>query len=97
MFVQLVSEGGLEAAIEAPFVYGALDSLAARARRWAEHRAEALQVGLGVCLSVHVCIRMHASPARVPFPCYPTPPPHMHASPSARLRACMVIGKLAAE
>lgn len=40
---QLVLEGGLEAAIEAPFVYGALDSLALRARRWAQNRAEQLQ------------------------------------------------------
>ena len=40
--LQLVSEGGLDAAQEAPFVYGALEQLAGRARRWAEHRAELL-------------------------------------------------------
>ncbi len=40
--VQLLAEGGLDAALEAPFVYGALEQLAARARRWAEHRAEGL-------------------------------------------------------
>ncbi|GFR42098.1 hypothetical protein Agub_g2940, partial [Astrephomene gubernaculifera] len=40
--MQLVSEGGSDAAHEAPFVYGALDQLAARARRWEEHRAEGL-------------------------------------------------------
>ncbi|GIL58713.1 hypothetical protein Vafri_13716 [Volvox africanus] len=39
---ELVAEGGVDAALEAPYVYGALDQLAARARRWAEHRAECL-------------------------------------------------------
>ncbi|EFJ45410.1 hypothetical protein VOLCADRAFT_105963 [Volvox carteri f. nagariensis] len=39
---ELVAEGGIDAALEAPYVYGALDQLAARARRWAEHRAECL-------------------------------------------------------
>ncbi|GIL77075.1 hypothetical protein Vretimale_3144 [Volvox reticuliferus] len=39
---ELVTEGGIDAALAAPYVYGALDQLAARARRWAEHRAECL-------------------------------------------------------
>ncbi|KAG2495294.1 hypothetical protein HYH03_006566 [Edaphochlamys debaryana] len=41
--MQLVAEGGSDAAAEAPYVYGALDQLAARARRWAEHRGELLE------------------------------------------------------
>ncbi|KXZ43366.1 hypothetical protein GPECTOR_92g589 [Gonium pectorale] len=40
--MQLVSEGGSDAAFEAPYVYGALEQLAVRARRWAEHRGEVL-------------------------------------------------------
>lgn len=40
---QVTSQGGMDAAREAPFVYAALDALAARAQRWALHRAEALQ------------------------------------------------------
>ncbi|KAG1679804.1 hypothetical protein FOA52_012716 [Chlamydomonas sp. UWO 241] len=39
---EVTSEGGLEAAITAPHVFAALDSLAARARKWAARRAEAL-------------------------------------------------------
>jgi hypothetical protein len=34
--VQVTAEGGLEAAMEAPYVYKALDSLALRAASWAE-------------------------------------------------------------
>eukprot|EP00983_Pelagomonas_calceolata_P124827 1161147-Pelagomonas_calceolata.AAC.4 len=37
--------GGEDAAVEAPSVYAALDVLAVRARRWAEHRAELLLLG----------------------------------------------------
>eukprot|EP00884_Botryococcus_braunii_P023287 jgi/Botrbrau1/9642/Bobra.0131s0019.2 len=36
--VQVTSEGGMEAAMEAPYVYAALDALAARAASWAERR-----------------------------------------------------------
>ncbi|GLI59590.1 hypothetical protein VaNZ11_001518 [Volvox africanus] len=39
---ELLAEGGVDDALEAPYVYGALDQLAVRARRWAEHRAECL-------------------------------------------------------
>jgi hypothetical protein len=36
----VTAEGGLEAAIEAPFIFSALDSLAARAKKWTELRAQ---------------------------------------------------------
>lgn len=39
---QVTSEGGLDAAYEAPNVYAAMDALAARARSWAERRQRAL-------------------------------------------------------
>ena len=38
----MTSEGGLEAAFAAPHIYYALDALAARARKWALRRMEAL-------------------------------------------------------
>lgn len=37
---QVTSCGGLEAALEAPSIYAALDALAARARKWTHHRVE---------------------------------------------------------
>lgn len=40
---KVTSEGGLEAAIEAPYIYAALDQLASRALRWTTHRAELLE------------------------------------------------------
>ncbi len=39
---QVTSEGGLDAAFEAPNVYAAMDALAARARLWAERRQRLL-------------------------------------------------------
>ena len=36
--VQLTAEGGWDAAQEAPFLYAAIDALAARAGTWAERR-----------------------------------------------------------
>ena len=36
--VQLTAEGGWDAAQEAPFLYAAMDALAARAGTWAERR-----------------------------------------------------------
>jgi hypothetical protein len=39
---QVTSEGGMEAAMEAPFVYAALDALASRAASWAERRQRRL-------------------------------------------------------
>ncbi len=39
----MTSEGGLEAAIEAPYIYSALDSLAGRAKKWTELRAQGLE------------------------------------------------------
>ena len=41
--MQVTSEGGLDAAYTAPFIYAALDALALRARRWTTHRAEGLE------------------------------------------------------
>ena len=38
MCVQLTAEGGWDAAQEAPFLYAAMDALAARAGTWAERR-----------------------------------------------------------
>lgn len=40
---KVISEGGSEAAYEAPAIYAALDSLAYRARKWTEHRASQLK------------------------------------------------------
>lgn len=40
---RIITEGGAEAAAEAPPVYMALDALAARARKFAEHRGEVLE------------------------------------------------------
>ena len=42
---QVTSEGGLDAAMEAPFVYAAIDALAARATAWAERRQRLLLEG----------------------------------------------------
>ena len=36
--LQVTAEGGIDAAQEAPYIYAALDALAARAAAWAEHR-----------------------------------------------------------
>ncbi|GAB4820330.1 hypothetical protein N2152v2_007376 [Parachlorella kessleri] len=46
---QVTAEGGLDAALEAPNVYAAMDALAARARAWAERRVRLLaeQAGEG--------------------------------------------------
>ena len=40
--VQVTTEGGFDAAMEAPFVYGALDALACRSAAWAERRQHLL-------------------------------------------------------
>lgn len=40
--MQVTTEGGFDAAMEAPFVYGALDALAARSAAWAERRQHLL-------------------------------------------------------
>lgn len=40
--VQVTTEGGLDAAYEAPNVYAAMDALAGRARAWAERRQRLL-------------------------------------------------------
>ncbi|GLC37445.1 hypothetical protein PLESTM_000585400 [Pleodorina starrii] len=56
--MELVAEGGVDAALEAPYVYGALDQLAARARRWAEHRAE--------CLAARGLLAAREGPAAAP-------------------------------
>lgn len=36
-------EGGMEADVEMPFIYAAMEALAHRARRWTQHRAEILE------------------------------------------------------
>lgn len=36
--MQVTAEGGRDAAMEAPFIYAAIDALAARAMAWAERR-----------------------------------------------------------
>ena len=40
--MQVTTEGGFDAAMEAPFIYGALDALAARSAAWAERRQHLL-------------------------------------------------------
>lgn len=40
--MQVTTEGGFDAAMEAPFVYGSLDALAARSAAWAERRQHLL-------------------------------------------------------
>lgn len=42
MWLQVTAEGGVDAAMEAPYIYAALDALAARAAAWAEHRQRSL-------------------------------------------------------
>ena len=37
-WLQVTAEGGTDAAQEAPYIYAALDALAARAAAWADHR-----------------------------------------------------------
>ena len=36
--VQVTTEGGFDAAMEAPYIYAAIDALALRAGKWAERR-----------------------------------------------------------
>lgn len=42
LIVKVTAEGGLDAAMEAPFVFAAIDALAARATAWAERRQRLL-------------------------------------------------------
>ena len=43
MAPQVTAEGGLDAAQEAPYIFAAMDALAARAASWAERRQRLLQ------------------------------------------------------
>jgi len=42
IFAQVTSEGGFDAAMEAPYIYAAIDALAVRAGKWAERRQRCL-------------------------------------------------------
>ena len=41
--MQVTTEGGFDAAMEAPYIYAAIDALAVRAGKWAERRQRLLQ------------------------------------------------------
>ena len=50
--VQVTTEGGFDAAMEAPYIYAAIDALALRAGKWAERRQRLILEGVSADAAV---------------------------------------------